>query len=74
VAEEVRQRLGASHGLAILSDEAGGPWVVVSSESGTDAIRLRFSDRDRRGRIWTTVSALDYLRRLLLGLTDSFPD
>jgi len=74
LAENVRQRLGATHGLAVLSDEPGGPWVVVASESGADAIRLRYSERDRRARIWTTASSLDYLRRLLLGLAGGWPD
>jgi nicotinamide mononucleotide (NMN) deamidase PncC len=72
LAQSVRQRLGASHGLAILSDEPGGPWVVVASEDSAEAIRLRFSERDRRARIWTTASSLDYLRRLLLGLTEGW--
>ncbi len=72
LAETVRQRLGATHGLAVLSDEPDGPWVVVASESGSDAIRLRYSERDRRARIWTTASSLDFLRRLLLGLTEGW--
>jgi nicotinamide-nucleotide amidase len=72
LAQRVRQTLGASHGLAVLSDEPGGPWVAVASDSGTDTIRLRFSERNRRGRIWTTVSALDYLRRLLLDLAEGW--
>jgi nicotinamide-nucleotide amidase len=72
LAQCVRQTLGASHGLAVLSDEPGGPWVAVGSDAGTSTIRLRFSERDRRARIWTSVSALDYLRRLLLDLADGW--
>jgi nicotinamide-nucleotide amidase len=72
LAESVRQRLAATHGMAVLSDEPGGPWVVVVSGSNTDAIRLRFSERDNRSRIWTAVSSLEYLRRLLLGLADGW--
>lgn len=72
LAESVRQRFAATHGMAVLSDEPGGPWVVVVSGSNTDAIRLRFSERDNRSRIWTAVSSLEYLRRLLLGLADGW--
>jgi nicotinamide-nucleotide amidase len=72
LAESVRQRLAATHGMAVLSDEPGGPWVVVVSGSNTDAIRLRFSERDNRSRIWTAVSSLEYLRRLLLGRADGW--
>jgi nicotinamide mononucleotide (NMN) deamidase PncC len=72
LAESVRQRLGASHGLAVLSDEPDGPWVAVASDEGSKTIRLRYSERDRRARIWTTASSLDYLRRLLLGLAEGW--
>jgi hypothetical protein len=34
--------------------------------------RLRWQGRDRRARVWTTTVALEFLRRLLLGLDEGW--
>jgi competence/damage-inducible protein CinA-like protein len=72
VAEGVRHTWGASHGLAVLSDEQDRPWVAIANDAGVDTRRLRYRGRDRRARIWTTTLALEFLRRLLLGLSDGW--
>jgi nicotinamide-nucleotide amidase len=64
----------ASHGLALLSDEPGGPWVAVVGDGEVDTRRLRFRGHDRRARIWTTTFALEFLRRLLLGLAEDWAE
>jgi nicotinamide-nucleotide amidase len=70
VARAVREAWGASLGLAVLGDESDGPWVAVAGDNVADARLMRFRGRDRRARIWTTTLALEFLRRLLLGLAD----
>jgi hypothetical protein len=72
LAQGVRQAGDASQGLAILEDEPGGPWVAVASDKSVDTRRLRFRGRDGRARIWTTTLALEFIRRLLLGLADGW--
>lgn len=72
LAEGVRQAWGASHGLAVLGDGIDRPWLAVSTDSGADIRRLRFSGQDRRAQVWTTTLALEFLRRLLLGLADGW--
>ena len=76
LAEGVRRSWGATYGLAIVadasSDESGGPWVAVAAEGGVDARHLRFRGGDRRARNWTTVMALEFVRRLLLGLAEGW--
>ena len=72
LAEGVRQAWEASYGLAVLADETERPWVIVSSDGGVDTRRLRFSGRDRRAHTWTTTLALEFLRRLLLDLSDGW--
>jgi nicotinamide-nucleotide amidase len=72
LAEAVRQAWGASHGLAVLDDGPGGPWVTIASDEGVDSRRMRFRGRDRRAQIWTTILALEFLRRLLLGKADGW--
>ena len=71
LAEGIRRSWGATYGLAILADanmgESSGPWVAIAAEGGVDARHLRFSGGDRRARNWTTVMALEFMRRLLLG-------
>lgn len=74
LAKGVRQAWGATLGLAILEDETGGPWVAIADGKGTETRRLRFRGRDRRARTWTTTLALEFLRRLLLGLADSWAE
>jgi len=76
LAEAVRRSWGASHGLAVLADvttgEPAGPWVAIAAEGAIDTRRLRISGGDRRARSWTTVVALEFIRRLLLGLADGW--
>ena len=70
LAGAVREAWGASLGMAVLGDESDGPWVAVAGDNVADARLMRFRGRDRRARIWTTTLALEFLRRLLLGLAD----
>jgi nicotinamide-nucleotide amidase len=72
LASAVRRVWGASLGLAVLADEPGGPWVAVASEGETATRRLRFAGGDQRARTWTVTVALEFLRRLLLGLADDW--
>jgi nicotinamide-nucleotide amidase len=74
LAEAVQRVSACSHGLAVLADEPGGPWVAVVDGTGAHTRRLRFSGRDRRARVWTTTLALEFLRRLLLDLADGWAD
>ncbi len=72
LAQGVQRAWGSSHGLAVLTDEPAGPWVAIAGDGAVDTRRLRFSGRDRRARTWTTTLALEFLRRLLLGLADGW--
>jgi len=74
LAQGVRQAWRVSHGLAVLGDRDDRAWVAVASEGGTETRRLRFQGRDFRARTWTTTLALEFLRRLLLGLADGWAD
>jgi nicotinamide-nucleotide amidase len=78
LAEAVRQAWDASYGLAVLGDQEDRAWVAVAGdgptegEGASEARRLRYQGRDYRTRIWTTTLALEFLRRLLLGLADGW--
>jgi competence/damage-inducible protein CinA-like protein len=72
LAGAIRGAWGTSLGLAVLGDESDGHWVAVAGDDLTDTRLLRFRGRDRRARIWTTTLALEFLRRLLLGLADEW--
>jgi competence/damage-inducible protein CinA-like protein len=72
LAESVRRALGASYGVGVLGDESGGPWVAIAGPDGVDTRQQRFTGRDIRVRTWTTTLALEFLRRLLLGLADGW--
>ena len=78
LAEAVRQAWNASYGLAVLGDEEDRAWVAVAGGVATggrvpvEARRLRYQGRDYRARTWTTTLALEFLRRLLLGLADGW--
>jgi nicotinamide-nucleotide amidase len=77
LAEGVRQAWGASYGLAVLGDGTDRPWVAIAGDRGqahVDTRHLRFSGRDRRARVWTTTLALEFLRRLILGLADGWAE
>jgi competence/damage-inducible protein CinA-like protein len=74
LAAGVRRAWKASHGLAVVGDQDERAWVAVASEDGTDTRRLRFQGRGRRARVWTTTLALEFVRRLLLGLADGWAD
>ncbi|MGQ9598975.1 MAG: CinA family nicotinamide mononucleotide deamidase-related protein [Anaerolineae bacterium] len=74
-AEEVRKVWDASWGLAVIGDEEDRPWVAIAAEGQEDqghTRRLRYQGRDYRARVWTTTLALEFLRRLLLGLADGW--
>jgi nicotinamide-nucleotide amidase len=72
LAGRVRQAWGASYGLSVLADEPEWTWVAVAREGRTETRRFRFRGRDRRAQYWTTTLALEFLRRLLLGLADGW--
>jgi nicotinamide-nucleotide amidase len=72
LAEGVRQAWGSCHGLAVVGDETDRAWVALASDSSVDTRRLRFQGRDQRARTWTTILALEFVRRVLLGLADGW--
>jgi nicotinamide-nucleotide amidase len=72
LAQQVRQAWQASHGLAVLGDDEERAWVSIASPDGVESRRLRFQGRDRRARTWITTAAIEFLRRLLLGLADDW--
>jgi nicotinamide-nucleotide amidase len=72
LAERVRRAWGASYGVGVLGGESGGPWVAIAGPNGVDTRQQRFTGRDIRVRTWTTTLALEFLRRLLLGLADGW--
>ena len=74
LAEGVRVAWNATHGLAVVSDQDERAWVAVATEDGTDTRRLRFQGRGLRARVWTTTLALEFVRRLILGLADGWAD
>jgi competence/damage-inducible protein CinA-like protein len=72
LAEAVRQAWDASYGIGVLGDGSEGPWVAIAGPDGVDTRQQRFTGRDTRVRTWTTTLALEFLRRLLLGLADGW--
>ncbi len=75
LAQGVRLAWGASHGLAVVGSGAGEadrPWVAVASAGSADVRQTRFRGHDDRARTWTTTLALEFLRRLLLGLAEGW--
>jgi hypothetical protein len=68
LAHAARRACGSTHGLAVLIDPPGGPWVAIASAEGADTRRLRYTGQDRRARTWSAVVALEFLRRSMLGL------
>jgi len=72
VAEVVRLTCGATYGLSVLPDEPGGPWVAIAGGGDVQSRRFRYPGRDYRARVWTTVLALEFLRRRLLGLAEGW--
>lgn len=75
LAHEVRTAWDASWGLAVLEDEEERPWVAIAAdlpEAQVHTRRLRYQGREYRSRVWTTTLALEFLRRLLLGLADGW--
>ena len=78
LAEAVRDTWNAAYGLAVLPDEEERAWVAVAGVTAAtgkavvEARRLRYQGRDYRTRTWTTTLALEFLRRLLLGLADGW--
>jgi nicotinamide-nucleotide amidase len=74
LAEGVRVAWNATHGLAVVGDQDERAWVAVATEDGADTRRLRFQGRGLRARIWTTTLALEFVRRLILGLADGWAD
>ncbi len=72
LAQGACQAWGAIYGLAVLGDDPGGPWVGIAGPGGTQTRRFRYPGRDYRARTWTTTLALEFLRRVLLGLVDGW--
>jgi nicotinamide-nucleotide amidase len=72
LAQAVQRAWGASYGLAVLGDDQDRAWVAMAGADQVDSRRLRFQGRDRRARTWTTTVALEFVRRLLLGLADGW--
>ena len=76
LAEGARRAWGATYGLAIVADavtdEPSGPWVAVAAEGKAETRHLRFRGGDRRARSWHAVMALEFIRRLLLGLAEGW--
>jgi nicotinamide mononucleotide (NMN) deamidase PncC len=72
LAGAVRRAWNASYGLSVVGDETDRAWVAVAGEGGVDSRRLRFQGRDTRARTWTTTVALEFVRRLLLGLAEGW--
>jgi competence/damage-inducible protein CinA-like protein len=72
LAEGLRQAWGATHALAVVSDETDRAWVAIASDGGPAVRRMRFRGRDSRARMWTTTLALEFLRRLLLNLAEGW--
>lgn len=71
LARAVRRAWHAGYGLAVVGDEEERAWVAVAGDLDGGVVhvrRLRWQGRDRRARVWTTTVALEFLRRLLLGL------
>jgi nicotinamide-nucleotide amidase len=71
LARAVRRGWDATFGLAVVGDEEERAWVAVAGIRDGEAVdvrRLRWQGRDRRAQVWTTNLALEFLRRLLLGL------
>lgn len=63
---------GEGYGLAVVGDGNGQSWLAVAGPEGVDSRPLRFRGRDRRARTWSTTVALEFLRRLLLGLAEGW--
>ncbi|MGD8487822.1 MAG: CinA family nicotinamide mononucleotide deamidase-related protein [Anaerolineae bacterium] len=72
VAQAVQRQWNTTHGLAVLCDGDEKTWVAVAGEQGVDTRQMRFRGRDFRARTWTTTLALEFLRRLLLGLANGW--
>jgi nicotinamide-nucleotide amidase len=74
LAEAARLAWGATHGLALLGREEDRHWVAIARDEGVQTRSLRFRGRDHRARTWTTTLALEFARRLLLGLLDGWAE
>ncbi len=74
LAEGVRRAWDTTHGLAVVGDESDRAWVAIAWDGDAEARRLRFQGKDYRARVWTTTVALEFLRRLLLGLVDGWAE
>jgi nicotinamide-nucleotide amidase len=75
LARAVRRSWGASYGLAVVADAEERAWVGVAGNRDGETVdvrRFRWHGRDRRARVWTTTVALEFLRRLLLGLDEGW--
>jgi nicotinamide-nucleotide amidase len=75
LAQAVRRAWDADYGLSVVADAQDRPWVAVAPGSGGDGAevrRFRFRGLDRRAQTWTTTVALEFLRRLLLGLAEGW--
>jgi nicotinamide mononucleotide (NMN) deamidase PncC len=72
LAERIQKSVGSTFGLAVVGDAEERAWVAVAGLKGTETRRLRFAGSDLRARTWTTTLALEFIRRLLLGLAEGW--
>jgi len=68
----IRRMCSATYGLSVLPDEPGGAWVAIAGGGEVQSHRFRYPGRDYRARVWTSVLALEFLRRRLLGLAEGW--
>ena len=74
LAKDLRQAWDATHSMVVVSDETERAWVAIASDGSLDLRRMRFRGKDDRARTWTTTLALEFLRRLLLGLAEGWAE
>lgn len=72
LARAVRDAWETTYGLAVLGDGRNRPWVAIAWDEGVETRRFRTLGNDDRARTWTSTLALEFLRRLLLGLAGNW--
>lgn len=78
LALHLRNELGASHGLAVItsgrpdesfhSNRGGETWIGCAGPNRTEVVRFPFGGADRLTNAWVGNRAMDLLRRILLGI------
>ena len=72
LAQGIQQAAGSTVGMAVLADAQERAWVAIAGLPEIDTRHLRFGGKGHRARTWTTTLALEFARRLLLGLADGW--